>query len=192
VGGKKLDLAEEVYRRFLNVRDLIGEIRSPIGYEGEGLTRKRGERETPFESEILDRAFVAVERYNNRKEEFNALDALRHRFTFYFGEDAAEPFNDLAAIMRDIFSASRTLRRSWLEQGRKEMTESEFEVHLKRMQDAEEKFWAMGEDDPLEPRIQKMISTIQEISRSTVNPKITICSLTANWWQSARLFFKCS
>jgi len=76
IGRRKIELAEETLVLFFEARDVVSWIRSPMGFAGEGQTRKAKENETPEEKEVMDHAFTVIERYNNRLELFNKIRAL--------------------------------------------------------------------------------------------------------------------
>lgn len=133
LGQKKIELAEQVYELFLTCADHIGAIRSPFGYTGEGQPGQRAENETAEETEIYNRAYVAIERLERRREDFNKLFSLMPRFEFYFGATAAAPIKVVGDALNEIRSASNMLRHYWLRQGGHFPEREDFERHLERM-----------------------------------------------------------
>lgn len=189
LGQKQFELAERVYELFLEARDAFTYIRSPFGFGGEGSTRKRSEIETAEEGQILDNAYVAIERYNAKNEVFSKLIPLKHRFGLYFGKEAAEPFKELTSVINEIFFASRQLSHSWRDQGRKEMSPEEFEKHLDRMHKAESIFWEGAEEpDLVKIRIDVMVAKIESTCAKVVNPRRNLRTVAVDFYSSARSF----
>ena len=99
VGKRRIELAEEVLVLFYQARDAIASMRNPMGYIGEGETRKPGPNETSEQKDDLNQAFVLIERYNKHIDAFSRLHALRYRFILQFGADASKPFDDLNRLV---------------------------------------------------------------------------------------------
>jgi hypothetical protein len=97
VGRRRIELSEEILVLFYEARDAIRFMRSPLGYVGEGGSRPFKEGELADEKEIRDQAYVLVERFNKREEIFSKIQASRYRFMAQFGNEAAQPFDDLHA-----------------------------------------------------------------------------------------------
>ncbi|MEE4011736.1 hypothetical protein V1T76_06735 [Roseibium sp. FZY0029] len=191
IGQKRIELAEQVIEGFHEARNALQAIRSPMGTAKEGMTRVRKEGEDAAESRILDQAYVAFERYEARSEIFSKLMAKRYRFALYFGDKAAEPFEDLNDILKQIFLASHKLARLWKAQGTA-MEQDVFEKHLKNMHAAEAIFWEGAEDpDPLNPKIETMLNNITETCRKIVNPRRTLCEDLQNNWHSVLNYLQC-
>ena len=87
---KEYTLAEEVLALFYEAQDKINAIRNPFSLEGEGRSRKADPSETPKQKEILDQAYVFIERYNNNSEVLNKLRTIRYRFMVLFGKNQAK------------------------------------------------------------------------------------------------------
>ena len=112
-GKRKMELAEEALCLFYEARDSIRSIRSPLGYGGEGESRKVSGQETPEQKRARDNAFVVFERYRRRQELFNKLYAMRYRFMTNFGKHAADPFDIVNKVINDIFISARMLSEMW-------------------------------------------------------------------------------
>lgn len=190
LGKRRIELAEETLALFYEARGAIRMIRSPFGTVGEGKTRKRGEGEREEEAELRDRAYVAFERHQKKEELFARLGSLRHRFRAYFGEASCQPFDDLNAIIHEIFLAAHMLATMWIEQGRYVPPERA-EDHLQRMHAAEEIFWEAADPDPLNPRIDRLMGDIERTCKSVINPHPTLCSICRDWYDGARRFWLC-
>ena len=170
IGKKRLDLAEEVLALFYEATDAIADIRSPFGYEGEGTTRKSTPNETPEEKSINDRAYVTIERYAKRHDLFSRLHSLRYRYMAQFGKDSAKPFDDLAAIIRDILATSRVIPHYWRQQGLRQWNDpEEFQRHLQQLRKFEQIIWYMGpERDIIVPRLEQVIAQIEAQSAKII------------------------
>jgi hypothetical protein len=179
VGKRNIELAEDVLTLFYQARDAVGRIRNPFSRHGEGETRKAGEYERPDEKELLNRAYVVVERFDKEREIFNKLDVVRYRFMARFGADSKQPFDDLRSIITDIFvSANRLGSHYWQRQGRVQMSETEFQTHLREMHEHEANFWeGAAKKDPVKKRIDEAIEGIEKICRPIIQDKFGVGSL---------------
>src|SRR6266540_1170536 len=137
VGKRRMELAEEVLALFYQARDVIRSIRNPVGYSGEGETRKRGPNESREMKEALDRAYVLHERYNKHVDLFSRLHALRYRFMAQVGKEKSRPFDDLDRILGELFLAARRLARDWSHDDRQFSSEKDRETFYKRMRESE-------------------------------------------------------
>lgn len=63
IGKRQIELAELTLAKFFEIKDAIALIRNPFAATGEGETRQRSENESPNDSQLLDRAYIVVERY---------------------------------------------------------------------------------------------------------------------------------
>lgn len=170
---RKYELSEEVLALFYECREKIQMIRSPYGYSNEGTSRKKNENETVSETEILNNAYVPIERYENVKESFIKLLSLKSRFMALFGKESQQPFNEIKIILNQIFQAATVLgRQYWKEHGHKKFTEEEFQKHLERMHEKESLIWhSVEENDLTTERIEKCIKVIENYCESIMNTK---------------------
>jgi len=168
LGKRKIDLAEEVLCAIYEMKDVIKYIRSPFGFSGEGSTRERSKYETEEQSQILDNAYVVFERYNNQKDVFSNFYKLKYRYIANFGKNSEQPFLIIRKATNEIFSAARMLgQRYWKDQGRRRMSEAEFEKHLKQMEKFENIFWEHDDDDEINKKINEAISICEDICKSS-------------------------
>ncbi|HEY5123452.1 MAG TPA: hypothetical protein VIK14_06920 [Ignavibacteria bacterium] len=167
IGKRKIDLSEEVLSLIYEIKDVIRFIRSPIGFEGEGSTRKRADFENKEESQIFDSAYVAIERYDKQKDVFNNFYKMKYRYMANFGKFAENPFKIVREVTSEIFNASRMLgSRYWKNQGRREMTDKEISRHLEKMEKYESVFWEIDENDDVNKKIDSAISICEDICKS--------------------------
>lgn len=85
IGKRKIELAEEMLATFLEMSDAVAFIRNPFSSSSEGRTRERVDNENPEHSELLDRAYIVFECYEQRREVFVRLNTLKYRFMAVFG-----------------------------------------------------------------------------------------------------------
>ncbi|WP_417592946.1 hypothetical protein [Owenweeksia hongkongensis] len=170
---KKYELAEEVLSCFYDISDRFDVIRNPAGYVGEGQTRKKNENESADESAILDMAYVVVERYEREKAPFIRLKSLKYRFMVIYGKKAEEPFQDILRLTNKLFFASHKLgKRYWKDQGRRNLTENQFEEHLKEMQKQEAIFYAgYDETDEFKESVNHTICKIEKICKKVIEQR---------------------
>jgi hypothetical protein len=158
VGKRKLELAEEVLVLFYQAKDAIDSIRSPWGFVGEGTTRKAQLDEDPRYKEAFDRAYVLIERYEKHAELFARIHALRYRFMAWFGKDSLSPFYALDKVVHELVVAAR-LKMSMAMEEKKDRAEW---LRIERL------YYAGGEDDPIPPRLNEIVSQIESICRPNI------------------------
>ena len=170
VGRRRIELAEEVLALFYEARYVISAIRNPFGFVGEGSTREADPKESPEEKQISDNAYKVFERYNKHQGLFSKLHSMRYSYMAQFGKDSAKPFDDLREIINDIFEAATMLPYYWQRQGHTPWkSEEERQNHLDEMHKYERVFWHLGKDDPIEPRVDAIISDIEKQTSSIIS-----------------------
>lgn len=175
-GRRQADLAEETLALFYEAKDAIIHMRSPMGFtsETEDVEKRDGESDANYEARKS--ANVVFYRYNQHIELFNKIHAMRYRFMAQFGADRARPFDELRKIVGEITIAARTLGRLWPRSRFRD--EEAFEKHLELVQKYEETFWdSYGEEDPINPRLDDIISTIENSCRAIIEAKGTLYSV---------------
>ncbi|SFL76401.1 hypothetical protein [Halanaerobium salsuginis] len=81
-----------------------------------------------------------------------------------FGSDTIAPFHEINKIINEIFISAQMLgEHYWKRQGRKNMTDEEFEKHLKEMHKHEAVFWEMSEEDELLKRLYTAIKKVEKV-----------------------------
>ncbi|KAA9385700.1 hypothetical protein [Neorhizobium galegae] len=190
IGQKRIDLAVQTIVAFLEIQQAFREIRSPASHAGEGTTRQGRQGEDARDAEIGRMAYVAIERINNRSEKFITLAALRNQHHAYFGTVHLGPFNEADAVRMEIFRAALRLEVQWKKQGHQFRTEKEQEDHLAKMHAAEEVFWdSYADEDPLNPRIDKMVSEMESFCRQIIEPSPTFKAAVYSLCRTQRTFW---
>jgi hypothetical protein len=186
IGKRQIELAEQVLARFFEIKDAIASIRSPLSYRGEGGSRTRVETESTGEAEILDRAYIAFERYDKFKTVFNEFNTLKYRFMASFGPDSEAVFFQTQTTVNLILSSAQMLgTHYWQRQGRVKMSSEEFDAHLKEMKQHQENFWDVGnENDDIRRRLGVVQSRLDAIVAPCFKePMVTYSILTTNFWK---------
>jgi hypothetical protein len=167
VGRKRIDTAEEILAAFYAARDAFEHVRGSFGFAGQGQTRKRADNESAEESEILDRAYVAIERLKVHSEEFAKLRALRYRALAFWGTEAAKPFDSFERINSEIITAARMLPAYWRPQSFY-ANSAVFEQRDQQRRKLEAKMWSGGEDDVLTTVVGEMVLQAEELCRPVI------------------------
>ncbi|PKN16498.1 MAG: hypothetical protein CVU66_00680 [Deltaproteobacteria bacterium HGW-Deltaproteobacteria-23] len=171
---RKYELAEEVLSLFYDAEERFDIIRSPVSNSGEGKTRKKGENETPDDSDDLDNAYIVPERIEKEKALFNKLKALKYRFQAIFGEESVKPFNEIEGHLMEIQLANIRLHRQYYPaQNNNNYTEEQFERHLKDMHENEAIIWT-GFDvtDKFQESVKNTISKIEGICKPIIQNRV--------------------
>lgn len=170
VGKRRIELAETALAKFYEAADAIRAIRSPFGRLGEGKSRERDDNETREASEIRDRVYVPFERYEQRSALFAEIAAMKYRFMAAFGPAAGAPFDELRAVVNEIFISARMLGDVyWPKQGR-EMPEQAQAAFLRGLEEHQAIIWVpKASDDKLTPRVEAILREVDEITRLAVS-----------------------
>lgn len=172
IGKRNFEIAEEVLSLFYEARDAIGDIRSPFAFGAEGSTRKTIPDETKEEKEIRDRAFVTVERYNRYRELFIKLYSMRYRYMARFGKDSIKPFVELQAIVNEIITSASLYSEAMIEQHKRihivnDQSDQSIENEMKEYREI---IWSRGKKDKIDPKVEKIISEIEEQTQRILAP----------------------
>jgi len=167
VGRKRIDTAEEILEGFYQARDHIAHIRGITSSVGEGGSRKAGPDETADDKELLDRAFVPIERYRKHSDDFAKLRRLRYRARAYWGEAGEKPFESMEKAVGEVLAAAQTVAYYWRRQGTGHYPEG-FDEHLRQKHALEAMIWARPADDPLKSVIEQMIKEAEDLCRPVI------------------------
>ncbi|MEQ5752362.1 hypothetical protein ABN357_14910 [Providencia rettgeri] len=119
IGRKKIDLYEKALNYIYKARESISYIRMPISSQSEGSTRKKGPNETSEESEILDRAFVTMERFKKSNTLFDEIRILHHQINLISDDATVNIFNTFHSNLDKLYRAARIHPQLVLNQGNK-------------------------------------------------------------------------
>lgn len=175
VGKRQMELAEDVLALFYQARDVIHMVRNPMGWGGEGSTRKANPDESPEEKKALDQAYVVVERYEKHIELFSRLQTLRYRFMAQVGADKTKPFDELNMVIRDIMLAARRLGRYWVRGQHEYQSEEQQKKHFEQVRKAKSIFWEWSEEpDPIQPTVDALVAEIETTCKAILSSKGTL------------------
>lgn len=148
-------------------------MRNPISYGHEVEEIERGEQESEVQYQARKNASVVFYRHNTYQELFNKIHASRYRFMSQVGKTEAVPFDDLRNILNEIVISARMLIRLWARENFP--TDERWEEHRAQIEKHETIFWEdLEEDDPINPKIDKVISDIEKICKSIISGKGTM------------------
>jgi hypothetical protein len=158
LGRRRIELAEEVLALFYRARDAIHDIRI-IGLPDEKKS------DNPIRDVMRERPFVPIQKHASYSELFARLQAVRYQFMARFGEDKIAPFNELDQIVQKLNLALRMLNRA--ERGLIVPTPEK----EKTMKQAQAIAWESSDtDDVINPRLDRVISNIEKITRPIIDP----------------------
>lgn len=171
-GKREIEIAEETLMCFFQAREAIRAIRNPLGHSEEGTSRKPDPTERPEETRALNRAYTFYERYEKRQDVFARLSTARFRFMTLFGEEAAQPFNEIDKVLKEVLIAAQMLGGYWVERGRPYP-----EPQAAQIQDVVLKFEKIVygiPDDALWKRVDDAVLAMEETCREIIEAKGTI------------------
>jgi hypothetical protein len=98
---------------------------------------------------------------------------MRYRVMARISNSAAQPFEDLQRIVKDIWWSSRMLQdRYWPRQGRVAMTEEEKKKHLDEMFAHEAVIWSRFDpQDPVQLRVDTVVANIEALFRPVIDQR---------------------
>lgn len=176
VGKRQLELAEDTLALFYEAADAVRHMRHPASFGHETEDVVRSERETDAQFQARKNASVVFHRYNNHQEIFNKIHASRYRFMAQIGKDKSEPFIELRKIINEINLSARMLARLWARDHFR--TDEQWERHQEQINKHEAVFWeGLEEEDPINPKLEKVIKDIEIICQSIISGKGTLYSL---------------
>lgn len=155
-GKKEYDLAEEALYLFYESRDRIRIIRNlfslVVGVKTENVFPGKTQRD------------LLMDIYSKHHEVFNKLHTLRYRFMVLFGADKVKPFDDIQSIINDLFYATERFPSCWDWEKDELKREEEAKKCQEKVHELESiLFKTSEENDPLETRLNNIISNIEEI-----------------------------
>ncbi|MFH1548479.1 MAG: hypothetical protein ABID32_04115 [Candidatus Omnitrophota bacterium] len=172
-GKRNIELAEETLSLFYEAKDVIMWIRYPGSFVNEIDSIKQETSESEAEFNARKKASIVFVRYNQNKELFNKIHSIRYRFMAQIGKEKAKPFNDLNQIIKEIILAARQLESLWSEGSFTD--EEKRKKHRKKINEAQDVFWdTFSDDDPINPKLDKVIEDIEKICKEIIMAKGTL------------------
>jgi hypothetical protein len=178
IGKRQIELAEQLLAKFFEVRDAIAFIRNPFSSSDEGKSRKRNDSEYG-NSELLDRGYIVVERYQKRENCFSDFNTLKYRCMATFGAETEKIFVETNKVLNSIFISARMLASHyWQRQGRVPMETDEFQKHLAEMHRHEGIFWDMGsEDDEIRKKLRDIQTSLEVVTAPCFKEPMKVYSI---------------
>lgn len=156
------DLAEEILTGFYELRDIMREVRSPAGYEGEGKSRKRQDHEPSDLSDRLDVYWTPLERLHRHRETVARLMSRQYRAVAWFGLDAAAPFRLMNEAIAQVATAANMMITT--ARARSGTTPPSWERW-------EAAIWWGGEDDEVSSKINEAVGAAEALCRPILSAK---------------------
>lgn len=158
-----------------HVRDIISNVRSVFGYEGEGSSRQREPNESYEVRRQRDQAFVPIERLNAYADDFKDMQTLRYSISAAFGTDTASLLDEFFKVRNEIIVAARMNARI---SGRSRMTDKEIEQDDKR----DAVIWEGSTDpDAIVERLNEAVEKLERRFRPYVEARFRAPRLM--WWR---------
>jgi hypothetical protein len=177
IGKRRLELAEEVLALFYQASDAIEQMRSPFGFGGEGSSRKQMPNEDPKHKQVLDSAYVLIERYNRYSELFSTLHAARYRFMAQVGVAKAVPFDAINTIVNELIASAHEMARLATAPDWSVRTpEAEEKRHARVVRVHDVYYGTGGDDDPIAQRVRAAVAEIERTCRGIIESKGTLFS----------------
>ena len=153
---RRQDFAEELLAGFYEVRDVMMDVRSPAGYEGEGKTRQRDAGESEEVGHSKDTYFAILERLKKHSEKIVKVMSRRYKAAALFGPAAAEPFKLLGeALTRVTVSAQMLIRCAGTSDRPPPAKFEQWEADI----------WWGDDSDKVSAKIEEAIAAIERICR---------------------------
>jgi hypothetical protein len=151
VGRRKAELAEDVLAQFYHARDVLIWARLP--------DRPLAPTSDDDDPDERHRSHASpIERLTQESALFSELQASRYRFMAYFGEDAANPFEQMRAIHGEVMSSAEALIR--------DPNEEASDAERDRWEDAIG--WVDDGDDALARRLADTIAAVEHVCRPLI------------------------
>ncbi len=167
IGKRNIELAEETLTLFYEAEEVIHYLRHPFGFtsETEDIKRINGESEDAYQAR--KNASVLLKRYNEHKELFSRIHAMRYRFMVQIGKEEAKSFDELRKITIELITSAHRLSRLWARS--RFRTEKQEVKHQQDVEKYESIFWeGLQENDPVNPRVKKVLSDIERICHKII------------------------
>lgn len=168
IGKRQIEIAEQALEIFYEVKDAVRFIRNPWLRNGEGDTREKAEGETEEETKLLNKGYIAIERYAKREDTFVKFQSMKYKYMASFGSDKEDIFTSLAIEINKIFTVSHSLATIYWKKSQYDFAMSQGMTNfLDDKTTFERILWELEpEKDPFVPIIQKAQERLEEVVRS--------------------------
>lgn len=155
IGGKKIELAEEVLILAYTLQGVIEWARHPVSFAGEGEDREGRDQEPEARRNLNDSYFSRISRLSEHDEDFALLRISSMRFRAFFGEEGQEA---LAA-----FGVTRNRVRNAVGMLIRRAGDEAYPQNLR--QELEDTIWDVSTEDEPDAIRQQINGAVIEIER---------------------------
>jgi hypothetical protein len=185
---RRAELAEEVLALCYEAEDAIRAIRSPGVWTGEGGSRRRRENERAEESNMLDRAYVVIERYSRYEATFKNLKAKKYVFIAAFRGESHKPFETIDRAISKLHMASHMLATYYWPkmlqvhplEPEPFVSQEQRDQFLKDMRDQQAIFYSAYQPDPITPEVADAVRMVEAITDRAAREYV---AGFMSWWQ---------
>lgn len=174
---RRSQFAEEVLADFYNARDIFRGARRAFSLGEEGSTRPNRDFEDNNEQLRRDAIYAPYERLNKEREFLSTLHAKRFRAEALFGSGAIPPFFAFVEAHNTVAMATGEL----LEQFGRDDIDREWTKQLRA-----EIGWTRKADDPINPKLDLAVNTMEEICRPIIEGRPKLDSMVLGEDQNSR------
>lgn len=151
VWTRNAELAEELLVAVAEFKAALKRVRNPVGFGGEGSTRRREDDETQARSNELDQLFTPIERLRKEQQAFDRLSAAETKSRLRFGDKISAPLDSLVEVRQKVVGAAITRFQRDRSEPHQQITEREIEQRQAR----EEVIWETPGSDPIGDNVEQ-------------------------------------
>jgi hypothetical protein len=157
VGKRRLEIAEEILVATYRIQGDLAHVRNPLVYGDEGQSRPRLAQEMDRAAPVKDNYFVPLERMKKLDDDFAHFQKARLLAQAYFGPEAAQPFDAIMRVYRDVAVAAHMLVTT--------AGESRRDVGLETVSAWETTIWQISPDDKFVQAVSHAVTEIEALCR---------------------------
>lgn len=170
IGRRRIELAEDVLADFYRARDVIRAARSPLGFAGEGESRKRRDDEDPEDASHLDALYAVIERLNKHAQFFAEFEARRYRFMAVFGEGGVQPYEKLFEARGRILTSVHMLMTTSRRRERYREVKQEWIDQERRWES--DIGWGLSDEDAIASAIDEAVLAAERLCRPVIDENV--------------------
>ena len=172
---RRAELAEQAIALGYKARDAFSAVRSPIGFGGEGSSRKQEDNESDSLKRARDRAYTPIERLKYVSAVFDEVQSARYSVTAAFGEKYSLPLLEFLKVRNEIVAVAHT----------KYMMAEDITYGERRDQSFDRKFegtiWeGVSKPDAIKERLDAAVEKLENEFRQYVEARFTVSPIL--WW----------
>ena len=157
---RRVELAEAILAEFLQIANVIQNVRSPAGYWDEGSGRPRSEDETDDQARQLDLYYVPLVRLSKHSDLISGLMSKRYRANSVLGREIEQAFQEITKVISRVRTSAEALTHSV------KQPESVLARNQANIERYETDIWGgLPETDRLQPMVNKAIEIVENVCR---------------------------